>query len=48
MKSILDEDGFSEHFVQAVNIVDTLKNGLRKNAVDELLSLIQRDDSEVH
>ena len=41
MKSILDEDGFSEHFVQAVNIVDTLKNGLRKNAVDELLSLIR-------
>ena len=41
MKSISGEDGYSEHFVQAVNVVDTLKNGLRKHAVDELLSLIR-------
>ncbi|CAE7397791.1 unnamed protein product [Symbiodinium sp. CCMP2592] len=41
MKSISGQDGFSEHFVQAVNVVDTLRNGLRKHAVDELLSLIR-------
>ncbi|CAE7265908.1 unnamed protein product, partial [Symbiodinium sp. CCMP2456] len=41
MKSISEEDGYSEHFVQAVNAFDTLKNGLRKNAVDQLQSLIR-------